>query len=443
MQMTDAALLTKIKDGLGITGAYQDATLTVYVDDVKAFMKSAGVSDAVISSDAAVGCIMRGVADLWNYGSGNATLSEYFRMRVIQLKMAKVKNRNRIDKIAPYLYRTDYAELDYEIGAAYFEKFRPSFGLCSAVSKGELFGRNYDWKYDARCSFVVKTSAVNGRHATVGMASAPSDITEQFITSGEYSESYDVIPFLLTDGINDAGLICEINVVPAGDKGFTTGTNPFGEDLCAIMIPRYLLDYASDVGEAIALLEQRNIFAADSDELQQEFHFMLSDGSRTAVIEFVDNEMTVIEDFVDDKPIMTNFYLDGYNGTKASLTPYSQGIERHAILLDGYGNVNTEKDMIELMKSVIFTKTYTELENPWYSEFNGKHGEPYGDLTKDSTPEEYEPIVAAARAAYAERERDGATWQTVHASVYNRDKRKLIVIPQESGRQYSFYMNGV
>lgn len=85
--MTDAELLTKIKNGLGITGTYQDATLTVYVDEVKAFMLSAGVPQSVIDSPAAVGCIMRGVADLWNYGSGNASLSQYFTQRLIQLKL--------------------------------------------------------------------------------------------------------------------------------------------------------------------------------------------------------------------------------------------------------------------------------------------------------------------------------------------------------------------
>lgn len=84
-RLTDAELLTKIKTGLGITTAYQDDTLKIYIDDVKAFMLSAGVKQSVIASEAAVGCILRGVADLWNYGSGNATLSEYFRMRVIQL----------------------------------------------------------------------------------------------------------------------------------------------------------------------------------------------------------------------------------------------------------------------------------------------------------------------------------------------------------------------
>lgn len=86
--MTDADLLTRIKNGLGITGDFQDDTLSVYLTEVKAFMASAGVPANIINSEVSVGCIMRGVADLWNYGSGNAKLSDYFKMRVIQLKEA-------------------------------------------------------------------------------------------------------------------------------------------------------------------------------------------------------------------------------------------------------------------------------------------------------------------------------------------------------------------
>lgn len=85
--MTNAELLTKIKSGLGITGTYQDDTLQLYIDEVKSFMESAGVNKSVIESEAAVGCIIRGVADLWNYGSGSANLSPYFVQRLIQLSI--------------------------------------------------------------------------------------------------------------------------------------------------------------------------------------------------------------------------------------------------------------------------------------------------------------------------------------------------------------------
>lgn len=85
--MTDAELLALVKSGLGITGDFQDATLTVYVHECKAFLKDAGVKSSVIDSAAAVGCIVRGVADLWNYGSGDGKLSDYFQQRAVQLSL--------------------------------------------------------------------------------------------------------------------------------------------------------------------------------------------------------------------------------------------------------------------------------------------------------------------------------------------------------------------
>lgn len=93
--MTDAQILAEVKKGLGITGTFQDDTLKVYIQDVKAFMESAGVKPEVIADVKALGCIMRGVADLWNYGAGNATLSDYFRMRLIQLKAEPTPEPNQ------------------------------------------------------------------------------------------------------------------------------------------------------------------------------------------------------------------------------------------------------------------------------------------------------------------------------------------------------------
>ena len=55
-------VLEDVKNALGVTGNYQDATLQSYIDEVKAFLKEAGVSEANMTS----GVIARGVADLWN-----------------------------------------------------------------------------------------------------------------------------------------------------------------------------------------------------------------------------------------------------------------------------------------------------------------------------------------------------------------------------------------
>lgn len=77
------ANLANIKNALGVTGTYQDATLQVYVDEVVAFLVDAGVSQANITD----GVVARGVADLWNYGVGEGKLSPYFIMRAAQLAL--------------------------------------------------------------------------------------------------------------------------------------------------------------------------------------------------------------------------------------------------------------------------------------------------------------------------------------------------------------------
>ena len=79
------ALLDEVKSRLGITGDYHDATLEAYASDVKEYLVSAGVPFSIVESEAAYGCIARGVADLWNYGSGDGRLSPVFYERVIQM----------------------------------------------------------------------------------------------------------------------------------------------------------------------------------------------------------------------------------------------------------------------------------------------------------------------------------------------------------------------
>lgn len=85
-------LLSRIKDILMITGNYHDEVLKSHIEEVKEYMKAAGVSEDIANSKISVGVIARGVSDLWNYGSGTATFSPYFKERVIQLAFTKEKS---------------------------------------------------------------------------------------------------------------------------------------------------------------------------------------------------------------------------------------------------------------------------------------------------------------------------------------------------------------
>lgn len=89
--ISNADLLAAVKNGLNISGTQFDTTLQTYIDEVKEYLKSAGVSTDVVGSTLAVGCISRGVADLWNYGNGDTKLSEYFYQRAIQLTAVKTE----------------------------------------------------------------------------------------------------------------------------------------------------------------------------------------------------------------------------------------------------------------------------------------------------------------------------------------------------------------
>ena len=84
--LTPEQLLARVKAAIGITGEYQDDAIQIYIDEVLAFLASAGVHATVLKSDKVVGIVARGVTDLWNYGAGGGTLSPYFIQRTIQLR---------------------------------------------------------------------------------------------------------------------------------------------------------------------------------------------------------------------------------------------------------------------------------------------------------------------------------------------------------------------
>lgn len=83
--MASASMLASVKSALGIAGTYQDATLTVYIDEVMDYLKDAGIPEANITP----GIVSRGVSDLWSYGEKGGELSTYFMQRAAQLSYKK------------------------------------------------------------------------------------------------------------------------------------------------------------------------------------------------------------------------------------------------------------------------------------------------------------------------------------------------------------------
>lgn len=89
-KMTEDEILTAVIKGLGLTETYHKDIIKPFLGDVKFYLSDAGIAAKVILSSASVGVFIRGVSDLWNYGSGGASLSPYFKERVIQLSTTEV-----------------------------------------------------------------------------------------------------------------------------------------------------------------------------------------------------------------------------------------------------------------------------------------------------------------------------------------------------------------
>lgn len=370
-----------------------------------------------------------------------------------------LKSRPIFEKINDWLYLVDYDYYSYGEAEEYLNKYHPYpiAMSCSEIRVGDIVGRNFDWYYGNEVQMIVNTKAVNGRHATMGVTHTKLT-KEQVENDGEWNYYYDILPFLINDCINDKGVYCGINVTPLGDKGRTTGTNPEADkSISQLMLPRYIGDYADTAKDAITLLENANVYASFGN-MDLECHVLICDGVDSYIVEFVNNEIVVMSDTDDDydtipndKVIMTNFYLDGWDGNikavfmgdteqevKATgLTDHANGLERYNILSAGYDAVSDMDDMGALMEDVKFTLAYNENQNPfWYSEFLG------GDYTIYNTQEELADVKSQAIEEYEHRTRDNKTWYTSHTSVYDIDKKQLdVYVNEDYANKYQFKLH--
>ena len=346
-----------------------------------------------------------------------------------------------LTKVDDYMYNIVYNEID----SAYAKEFiRNNYfniaGACSSVRKGNFFGRNYDWKYDKTAYYIVNVTHEAAKYSSIGIAGGFSRMTNDFAESGQTSDLYRVLPYATLDGINEKGVVANINVVPAGDKGRTTGTIPTGEHretLCQMSLVRYVLDNFATAQDAVDDIVDHVSVYAPNVAGASELHLMIADANNTFVIEFINNQTVVrdMESYYDGRTYMTNFYLDGTTVNSdnhinfSSVTDYGSGLERYNIISDGFNNVNSVATMTELMTSLNFTNAYQSTTSPaWNTEFVSEER----GLTVHSASNDFEPIVNAAIAGFADATRNGKYWITCHTSVYDIQTKKMYLIFQEN-----------
>lgn len=217
------------------------------------------------------------------------------------------------------------------------------FGCSTLAARNEkggvMYGRNFDWM---ECTaMVIKSKPANG-YASV------STVNLDFLDLGTEYDPDKILSRVISaaslyapmDGINEEGLCVAVLMIDDPDATDQDTGKPGITTTTAV---RLLLDKAANVEEAIGLLEQYDMHASAGMML----HLALIDRSgRSVAVEYVNNEMSVIE-----TPVVTNFYLTP--GEKYGIGT-AQSHTRYDILMTHLSEqpVMDMEDMKEAMASV-------------------------------------------------------------------------------------------
>lgn len=336
------------------------------------------------------------------------------------------------NKIADYLFEATVDNYSSQSPNELLEKVTSDFG-CSAVRNGNYYGRNLDFFISEISEFVLRVPAKENRHASIGV-SRLMHMTDAEIEAGLTEEQLSILPWGTFDGINDAGLFCNMNVTPAEDSGIPhTATNPDKPEVNCVFLVRAILDNCANVDEAIDFVNNHNI--TGSNKMGGfDLHFMIGDPQKNMILEFVDNKAVFVEGY-----IMTNFLVSKL----PELTPHADGVERYTILSDNYAEGGESMEgMWNLLQRVKFSQAYDINTNPFWKtehlagkyDINNSVEEIISDSNIQRDIENFKNFKETGHYTPEMR-----LWFTTHNSTYDIANKTLwITIREDYEHRYEF-----
>ena len=216
-----------------------------------------------------------------------------------------------------------------------------------------LMGRNFDFNHWDKDSNRIEIPVIVVHTAPQGGKKSVSFVDGNFVNykKGFYTEKGNdlsmlmALPYLLLDGINEDGFA--ISVLKLDGKP-TRQTNTANKTIFTTVAMRMLLDRASTVKEATAMLEQYNM-CMDTDTAS--YHFFMADATGDyAIVEYTGKNVNInhpenMEVLRDNDTLrcVTNFYVsptmvktefggysshgrDRYNNLRAGLLKYNYNV---------------------------------------------------------------------------------------------------------------------
>ena len=215
---------------------------------------------------------------------------------------------------------------------------------CSALTirtpeGGVMMGRNFD--FPSAIGVILHTIPDHGYESITTFNVEFYGFGEDYKPEG-FTNQYLALAglFCALDGINEKGLA--IADLMAGDE-VETHQRTDKPDLTTSAAIRYCLNKAANVDEALELLRGIDMHS----DTGSAHHYAMADASgRSVVVEYVDNEMVVVE-----SPIVANHYLCEAKqnvGLEEGDNRYEQLCQRY----DDHEGVMSEKELTEAIKTV-------------------------------------------------------------------------------------------
>ena len=155
-----------------------------------------------------------------------------------------------------YLFGIDFYEINYEAGFNHYNNTNVTqeSGACSSFFKDNIAGRSFDWVYDNKATVVIKV--YDAKYKSIGVAGdylVQSECLDIIKGVGDYSHKIELLPFFTLDGVNEAGVYCNSNVVPGKDKSSVNSTAAIETrvTIAAPMLGRFILDNFDSAKDAV------------------------------------------------------------------------------------------------------------------------------------------------------------------------------------------------
>lgn len=297
----------------------------------------------------------------------------------------------KLEKIFDYVLDAGtYTEMDDEKAYTFFDSTYDLYpGGCTAIAKttdteGTMVGRNMDI-YISNCPNYFFRTARENCYKTMGLTytntNAPS--YNDVLKNGLDDNFYNLIPFIATDVMNEHGLYIEVNmrICEYNDDGSLV----FGCDgtrssrgleserrLCSFMLPLFLGERCKTVKEAVDYAQNKlDLYTPSEDTtLPWNFCFVMADATgEYGLLEIAQNKVFYTQGGtagqsdsgkteMKDGSAQANFYIAP---ELAKAEKLKIGLGRYDTVKNGWKDVETERQMFDLMDSVSYFQSYF----PW------------------------------------------------------------------------------